>query len=137
MQDWADPNTWDLSLLERRIYGDDNAQVYAIVDEEDYWHFTKYKWTTKRSRGGPEGKFYLRRAVGENANGMRLKTFTLYLHVEIMKRKDPVRPCVAHTLVDHRDGQSLNCRRSNLRWATPTMNNRNRFGIAALQEEMV
>lgn len=137
MCEFLDPNTIDFTAPERRIYGDDNAQVYAVVDEEDYWHFTKYKWTTKKSRGGPEGKFYLRRAVGENANNIRLRTYTLYLHIEIMKRKDLERPCSAHTLVDHRDGKSLNCRRSNLRWATPTMNNRNRFGSAALQENLI
>lgn len=130
MIDFLNPNNWDLSLPERRIYGDDNAQVYAVVDEEDYWYFTKYKWTIKKSN---ERKLYLRRAVGENADGLRLRTFTLYLHIEIMKRKNPNRPCPKHTLVDHRDGDSMNCRRRNLRWATPLMNNRNRFGIDAVE----
>lgn len=132
MCDFLDPNNWDLALPQRYIYGDDRAQVYATIDEDDYWHFTKYKWTTKRS---PCGKLYLRRAVGENAHGVRLRTTTLYLHIEIMKRKDPNRPCPKHTLVDHRDGDSLNCRRRNLRWATPLMNNRNRFGIDAAIEQ--
>lgn len=123
-----DPRYWIDDEREWRIYGDDRAQVWAIVDRDDWEFFTRYKWTTKRSRGGPDGKLYLRRAVGENAGGQRLRTFTLYLHIEIMKRTGVPQPSPAHRIVDHRNGNSLNCRKLNLRWATPTMNARNVFG---------
>jgi hypothetical protein len=125
MTDPFDPNTWTHSTHEFRIYGDDNAQTWAVVSEEDYQWAIQWRWNWKPSRGG---KLYLRRAVGENANGLRLRTFTLYLHVEIVKRTgiEPVTP--DHKIVDHRDGNSRNNTRGNLRWATYSMNSRNLFG---------
>lgn len=122
-----DPNTWKVPAYEFRIYGDSNASWYCIVDEEDYHWAIQHCWTKRVSRHSP-WKWYLRRAVGVNSNGMRLSTHTLYLHIEILKRFQPTPPSPLHILVDHRDGNSLNCRRSNLRWATPVMNARNRFG---------
>jgi HNH endonuclease len=125
LSDPFDPNTWAPSTHEFRIYGDNNAQTWAIVDEEDYHYFAQWRWNWKRS---PRGKLYLRRAVGENANGLRLRTFTLYLHVEIQKRTGRLPPTKSHTLVDHRNGNSTDNRRCNLRWVTPSMNNKNLFG---------
>lgn len=134
MLDWADPNTWDLTPRVCRIYGDDNAQVEALVDEEDYQYLIRYRWNPKLTKG----KIYLRRAISTyHSEGGRAGSATIYLHVEIMKRKGVEPPCSEHVLVDHRNGNSLDCRRSNLRWSTKTMNNRNRFGIAAMQEELV
>lgn len=124
-----DPNTWPTELPERRIYGNDwDATFYAVVSEEDYPWAIQWRWNAKRS---PCGKLYLRRAVGENADGQRLRTFTAYLHVEVMKRQAP-QPTLKH-VADHWNGDSLDCRRDNLRWATKRENNRNRFGIAYRQ----
>lgn len=135
MNDWADPNTWDLSSKLCRVYGDDNCNVVALVDEEDYPFLIRHRWNPKRDS---RGKMYLRRAVSTyDEEGSRLGSATVYLHVEVMKRTGIAPPCSAHLLVDHRDGDSMHCWRSNLRWATFTMNNRNRFGQAALQEELV
>lgn len=129
--DMWDPNTWDLSEPERRIYGDDKASIWAIVDEIDYEWAQRYRWcpNVKKSRGDPtKTKTYLRRAVGENHQGIRLRTYTLYLHTEILKRAEPNPPSKRHVIADHRDGVEMNCRRSNLRWATHSMNSFNRFG---------
>jgi hypothetical protein len=120
-----DPNTWQPTDHEFRIYGDDNAQTWAVVDENDYHWAVQWRWCWKRS---PCGKRYLRRAVGENSNGLRLRTFTLYLHVEIMKRTSKP-PTGDHKLVDHRNGNSHDNRRRNLRWATYSMNSKNLFGL--------
>lgn len=119
-----DPNTWQTSKHEFRIYGDNNAQTWAIVDEDDYHWAIKWRWNWKTS---PCGKKYLRRAVSENAHGMRLCTRSVYLHIEIMRRiKLP--PSLFHRVADHRNGDSTNNRRKNLRWATYSMNNKNTFG---------
>ena len=119
---------------EYRIYLDDRAIHYAIVDEEDWHYFSQWLWVPKISRGG--WKMYARRAKAIWEDGVKLKTTSLYLHVEIMKRMEPP-PTVFHTMVDHKNGDSLNCRRKNLRWATPRMNrmNINPRGAPAVQLE--
>lgn len=109
---------------EHRIYGDDRASMWAVVDELDYWYFSRWRWCPRQWKN----KIHLRRAVGESSNGQRLRTYSLYLHVEIMKRTGIAPASNLHCLVDHKNGDSLDCRRSNLRWATRTENNRNRFG---------
>jgi hypothetical protein len=123
-----DPSTWVFPEHEFRIYADDRAQIYAVVDEADYHWAIQWRWSWKPSRRFGDTKFYLRRAVGENQSGFRLRTYTLYLHIEIQKRTGVLPPSPAHKLVDHRNGLSLNCRRENLRWATHSMNSLNRFG---------
>lgn len=132
MIDFLDPNTWaDWPTHEFRIYGDDRAQTWCIVDEVDYHWAIRWRWNMnrKKSRRNPlKIKTYLRRAISINAFGKRLGTDTVYLHIEIMKRTGIKPPSPAHVIVDHRDGNTMNCLRSNLRWATHSMNSRNLFG---------
>lgn len=126
MSDPFDPNLLDLSPPERRIYGDNNAQTWHVVDEEDYWYFSRWRWTPKFSHWGD--KYYLRRAVSIHEDGRRVRTITLYLHIEIMRRTGIKQPTPAHCIVDHRDGDTTLCRRGNLRWATHRLNSLNRHG---------
>lgn len=120
--DPLDPRHLDFDAeREWRIYADDRAQVYALVDREDYEHFSRWLWKPKQSRGG---KLYLKRDPGRG--GFYRKA--LYLHIEIMKRASDGPPPLGCTIVDHRNGNSLDCRRRNLRWATPRMNRLNRHG---------
>lgn len=130
--DW-DPNLW--SLPEPcRIYGDDRAEISALVSIEDYQWALQWQWSPKWSRGGR--KVYLRRNVQElRANlgvcpetGRRLRDRTqrtLFLHIAIMERMGDPQPTPDHVIVDHRNGDGLDCQRHNLRWATVGMNNRN------------
>jgi len=117
-----DPTTWVEVDHEHRIYGNDQASIWAIVDEEDYHWFVQWRWTAKVSRGGK--KIYLFRPA--YAGGARRRS--IYLHVEIMKRTGIEPPSAVHGITDHRNGNSLDCRRRNLRWATRSMNRRNIFG---------
>ena len=120
-----DPNTWK-NNHEYRIYGDDRASVWAVVDEIDYHYFVNWLWSPKWSKG--HTKVYLRRNVqtGTKKDG-RIQQ-TLFLHVAIMKRTGIQPPSPLHVIVDHRDSDSMNCKRSNLRWATHSMNCKNRNG---------
>src|SRR5687768_3682650 len=119
---------------EYRIYGNDNASIWAVVDEIDYHWLLHWLWSPKVSRGGR--KIYLRRSLHEGSGALYLcpetgrirrnrTQRTLFLHTAVMLRTGIEPPSKEHRFVDHRDGDSMNCRRSNLRWATPSMNARN------------
>lgn len=152
IEDW-DPNVLLVpNQHEYRIYGDDNAQTWAVVDEEDYQFLTQWKWswnnpsTKKRERR----KKYLRRniqtildptlggglwtnpitGVTSRNRGHRIQQ-TLFLHFVVMLRTGKSPPTPKHTIVDHRDGDEFNCRRKNLRWYTPSQNGSNLYGCNA------
>lgn len=112
---------------EHRIYADDYANVYAVVDQEDYWYFSQWRWQPVFNSTGR--KIYLKRSVTQQDR----KSVSLYLHVEIHKRTGAVQPTEKHVMVDHIDCDSLLCRKFNLRWATPSMNSRNRYGQKLLR----
>ena len=116
------PNNWKEDDHEYRIYADDKERMYAVVDKDDYFYFNQWLWNARVSRGGR--KYYLCRTKSGSSGGQRYDT-SLYLHKEIQERKGIKPPSEAHTIADHRDGDSLNCRKKNLRWATPSMNRKN------------
>lgn len=122
--DWLDPNNWHPIDHEFRIYGDDNAQTWAVVDQDDYDWAIRYRWNWARKRNG----LYMRRGVSLYNAGQRAGTKTVYLHIEVMKATGIEPPSPDHLLVDHRDGDTTNCRRRNLRWATYEMNGKNKLG---------
>ena len=115
---------------EHRVYGDEREGCWAVVDEEDYQWAVQWRWNPKRE---PGGALYLRRSIGGGRTKWgRQPVYTLYLHVEIMKLAGTLPPSDKHVLVDHRDGDSLNCRRRNLQWVTYQQNRLNRYGNRAL-----
>lgn len=125
MTDWSDPNTWVFPEHEFRIYGDDRAQTWAVVDEDDYHWLIAWRWAPKVSRGGK--KVYLYRTITDRVSG----NWSLFLHVAIMERSGVKQPSPQHVVVDHRNGDSLDCRKANLRWATRSMNRLNVNGARA------
>lgn len=83
---------------------------YATVDDDVYEWASRHKWYAHRS-----GKtFYAVRNVGKYPHQRHL-----HLHREIMNPHDG-------TLVDHADGDGLNCTRANMRLASQAENTRNR-----------
>lgn len=126
-----DPNNWDAIFAaedarECRLYLDNDGRRFVFISAIDYQWATRWRWCAKRD---PNGSIYARRAVGESAFGSRLRTYTVYLHIEIMKRMKRRKPTPRHRLTDHRDGDTCNDRRENLRWATCAMNSWNRWGL--------
>ena len=106
-----------------RIYLNTQCTIWAVVDPQDYTYFSKWKWSWSST---PRGKLYARRSIGggKNAIGSRPSS-SLYLHREIQIRTRRTPPSPEHKLVDHKSGNSLDCRRDNLRWSTVSMNNTN------------
>lgn len=119
-----DPNNWDLQPTPRRVYLDDKGESFVWVDEIDYYWAIQWRWMINKPHASRKGKkLYAVRTIGRGSNSNKA-----YLHVEIMRRTTILPPEPAFKIVDHRDGDELNCRRCNLRWATPRMNRMNLHG---------
>lgn len=94
------------------------ADIHCLIDPEDYEWAIKWKWDTVGSRNCLNR--YASRATW--ANGKRAR---LYLHKEIMKRSGVKPKYKDRTMVDHINGNTLDNRRCNLRWANAAMNRHN------------
>jgi hypothetical protein len=130
-----DPNTLDFSPPAFHMFAGANADVECAVDEEDYLFFTRWMWCVKVDKR--DGKRYFRRAESTyDLMHKREGSITIYLHIEICRRAYGEPPTKRHKIVDHWNGNSLDNRRGNLRWATNKQNNRNRFGSAFYQREL-
>jgi len=85
----------------------------ALVDDQDYAHLMQWRWHAVRSRKS----FYAARKV-RRLDG---KQETIFMHREVAARCGQ-----SWRQVDHRDRDSLNNQRSNLRAATTAENGANR-----------
>lgn len=86
----------------------------AVIDDIDA-HLAKHKWYAQRD---PCGVVYARRWVGTVSG----KQISERLHRAVMGVTDP------NVLIDHKDGDGLNCTRANLRMASALLNARNLGG---------
>jgi len=120
-----DLEAWPIEDTPQRIYGDAALSIWGLVDPIDYPWASQWCWSILRR---PGRKPYLKRTRDVYAEGYgRQRCEAVYLHVEIMKRTGIAPPTPEHVLVDHIDYlDTLNNCRHNLRWATYSMNNRNR-----------
>jgi hypothetical protein len=96
---------WKFGYTYRRIYLDEG--IYAILDLQDYYRYGRYKWCL----GGHADKFYATRGQIDGPDEIKI----VRLHRLIMNAPKGL-------LVDHRNGNSLDDRRSNLRLATVSEN---------------
>ena len=86
---------------------------FAIVDDEDYERIAQHKWFAFYSWR------HWRAARSVKANGKR---HSVYMHHEVMGR-------VAGRMIDHRNRNGLDNRKSNLRRCTKSQNARNGFRV--------
>lgn len=128
-----DPNTWTPDEHQHRIYSSwDVDGVYAIVDAIDFPWASQFLWSIHDRKKafhpylhrkvtvfhGPEGERYESPITGKVVRNYQRTQYTEFLHRAIMKRTGIEQPTPDHKEVDHRDRDTLNCRRINLRWAT-------------------
>lgn len=101
------------------------TQYVTRVSPEDYQFLLEFRWTYARSHKHGE-LIYARRSVWEGTYNR-----TILMHRVVLERMGEKRPTKRHT-ADHRNGDSLDNRRRNLRWATPEEQMANRHGIRSL-----
>ncbi|MGA2172192.1 MAG: AP2 domain-containing protein [Sedimentisphaerales bacterium] len=100
---------WKFGYAYRKIYLDEG--LWAILDPQDYYRFGCFKWCV----AGENGKHYAVRGQRISPKDIKL----VRLHRLIMDAPKGL-------LVDHRNGDSLDNRRANLRLATRLQNQWNR-----------
>ena len=119
LTDIFDPRGWDVPVPWRLVYLDNRAARFALVDRDDWPLVSGSMW---RANVDTRGKAYARRSDGK------------YLHRVLMQDTPP--PNEQHCIVDHKNGNGLDCRRINLRWATPEQNALNTFGFFWKQQRL-
>jgi hypothetical protein len=114
----------------------DEQEMFCIVDREDYQWALQWMWRPKWDKHGRKAYAVRSMDVGAGRAAGR-RQVTIYLHKEICLRANGPPPTPRHTIGDHKDGNSLNCRRGNMRWATPSENRLNIDGWYTRQLRML
>lgn len=115
------------------IWLNPEASLWVVVSEEDFIWAQQWRWHATPNQSG--SKHYATRVTTVSRKPKR-KQIKIYLHKEILKRMGVKRRTKKHIMGDHRNGNSLDCQRGNLRYATCSMNNRNRRKTEYIDEEI-
>lgn len=89
--------------------------IWVLVDADDYGWLSAHNWNVGW-HAKTKWKFYAKRNIG-------VARSTVYLHREVLLRADSVDPDFAAAHHGHHfNSQSLDCRKANLGWRTPSVN---------------
>lgn len=94
------------------LHSSKHQGMHALIDKDDAARVRKHRWRPSSSRRSGGGVY------AETAIYVEGKRQTVSMHRLIMGADSP-------GLVDHKDGNSLNNRRSNLRWCNESKNKAN------------
>lgn len=114
----------DLLNLGRVIWIDPDNGIFTLVDDEDYAWAVKYAWHF--TYNSTKAKMYATRNT--RLHGRHGPQCKVYMHKEILAKCPPeTHPRLPQQIIgDHINGNSLDNRRANIRWATPSENSSNR-----------
>ncbi len=90
---------------------------YAIVDPDDYYELIKYKWCARKTK---YGYYYASRGARGRGN------IQMHRYIMELRLKAKGNTLSADLMVDHKNGNTLDNRKANLRPATAAQNSRNR-----------
>src|SRR5262245_60218257 len=102
----------------RRLVLSEKHDIWCLVDADHLPWIGQWKWNWAWHNRTPN-KYYAKRNIGPERS-------TIYLHRELMLHLQP--PLSLDLVVDHINGQSLDCRVDNLRWVTAAQNRANTLG---------
>lgn len=115
----------------------DERETIAWVSEEDYDWVREKIWYPSCLEGAGKKQYAIRK---ERRGGREAPVNTFYLHLSVLALKCGPKPIIHGSrgrrlkiIGDHINGNSLDCRRENLRYATMSQNNANKFGLAYRQ----
>jgi hypothetical protein len=98
----------------RRIRIGPQGQYAVMVDARDFTFLTQWKWSVSRSVWRYGANIYAGRSA--QVNGRRR---TIFMHRVILRQRMRLAPPSRRHECDHRDIDSLNNTRRNLRWVAP------------------
>jgi hypothetical protein len=104
----------------REIVVGSRGQYTALVDDCDYDYLIQFLWTFKISDAKHYSKPYAKRT--------KWKGVVIYMHHEILKRMEDdglIEPRQENETADHKNKQTLDNTRDNLRWISPKEQRKN------------
>jgi hypothetical protein len=110
-----------MRMRTRRIRIGPRGQYAVTVDARDFAFLSQWKWSVTRTVWRYGANIYARRFAQVNG-----RQRTILMHRVILRQRMRLKPPSRRHECDHRDIDSLNNTRRNLRWATPSIQIANR-----------